>query len=289
MRVLDKLHDALRYAFVWAETCSCHASTRDDEEQPTNLATKCPMRGRRCSELATGDLIADLRARLQGASAELAVDLSTNLTDEQRALLMSEFDSAKAALTFNLALKLTPFMAPPLVVFGIAHPSVAKAKQSLATCLRTPCSEGPLKLLKTEPVLSEARAWLSGVEEAEQLLHFDTFRAKLVFAFSAERRIEGEHAIIHHHISKARCHSVPFVSLSQQMSQLRCRLQNDGYLLSLSTHLQSARNPKKCVEVLGLSAHAACQAARSAWDPVFARWCTEQMERLRNMISAVWM
>ena len=268
LRVLDELHATLRFAFAWAEGCHCHNVGRPTS-RGKRLAASCPVRGRRAAEVATGDLLQELNARLATSSAELMVTLQ-HVPAEDVSLLLAEFEAARGGLLFNLALKLQPVMEPPLLMFGIAHHNMDKAKASLRVCLAADSLEGPMADLKREPVLAEAHAWVEG-DDIDNLPALAALRSRLRFAYSVERQIEGQHAAMHHYIRKARNHSLPYVSLKHRFPELKAKIAEETFFRQLSSSLHQVRNPKLCADMLGLGGHSSLQSTKSNWDPIYAQ------------------
>ena len=279
LKVLDKLHKAIRHLFAWCEGCPCHGVACPEGPDPNNrnfnrqwehLKESCPLRGRRCAELACGDFLEELRSQLDVSAAEVVLGMAPSLSPEQQATLVSEFECGRASLLFNIALKVSPMHREPLLVFGIAHLDLRKARDALAQCLASDNTEGLLAELKSGAVLAEANDFLAG-ENLSELPLFSAFVGKLRFAFSVERGIEGEHASIHHFIRKAPCHTVAYVSLKRRLPEFKQRLKDPVFFEKLSVTLDKIRNPKLVVDALGLSQHSGCQDLAHPWDTTYGK------------------
>ena len=276
LKVIDKLHKAIRYLFAWSEGCPCHGFVAPDHD-PTNrdrgweqLCERCPLRGRRCPDIACGDLLQTLRQQLDTSAAELLLNMSPNLTPEQQGVLLAEFEAGRSSLIFNIALKVSAMSVPPLLVFGVAHLDQEKAHTALRACLESDNVEGLMAELKTPHVRAEAEAWLAG-ENLAELTSLCTFLGKLRFAFSVERAIEGEHASIHHFIRKSPHHTVAYVSLSRRLPQIKAELSNPAHFQQIAALLETVRNPKLVVRQLGMAEHSSCAFATHPWDPIFGK------------------
>ena len=281
LRVLDKLHCAIRHLFAWSEGCACHgypvvsqdpdAAELDADSKAWNrLCEKCPLRGRRAPEIACGDFLAELRRQLDTSAADLLLNLPNTLSPEQRGLLLGEFEKGRASLLFNIALKVNAMNVPPLLVFGVAHFNLQKAHDALRVCMDSDNTDGLMGELKSAHVLAEAHAWLDG-ESLSELPHMSAFVGKLRFAFSVERTIEGEHAAIHHFIRKAPHHTVAYVSLARRLPHIKAKLAAPSFFEDLSAMLESVRNPKLVVCQLGLGQHSACANVSHPWDSIFGK------------------
>ena len=276
LKVLDQLHKAIRHMFAWSEACPCHGCPSRDQGADNHdkawerVCQACPMRGRRAPEIASGDFVRELRAQLDMSAAEVLLNMPTNLDRRKQALLLSEFEKGRASLIFNIALKVSAVSVPPLLLFGVAHLDVEKAREALRSCLASDNVEGLMVELKAPHVIVEAQDFLRG-ESLSELPSMSKFVAKLRFAFSVERAIEGEHAHIHHLIRKAPRHTVAYVSLNRRLPQLRTNLRDPGFFEGLSKTLETMRNPKLVVRELGLAQHPACADVTHPWDPIFGK------------------
>ena len=275
LKVLDKLHGAVRHLFAWCEGCPCHGDVGGDnpdfgDPKWQRLKNECPMRGRRCPEIACGGLLHQLRSKLDVSAAELVLSMSGSVSQEEQGVLLGEFEQGRAALLFNLSLKTTAMCLPPLLVFGVGHVDPHHARDALRRCLESDNDEGLMQELKSPCLLAEAREFLDG-QHLANLDRLAAFVGKVRFASCVERAIEGEHAGIHQSIRKAPHHSVAYVSLKRRLPDLKIRLRDPEFFQELSLLLQAARNPKLAVQALGMGDHRSCGLATSNWDPIFGK------------------
>ena len=84
-------------------------------------ALTCPLRKRRCAELATGDLFLLLGKLFEEEIAVLLTRLSVDLTAAQRKDILKDVELAKQHVIAVFTLKLAHWMIPPHVVMGMAH------------------------------------------------------------------------------------------------------------------------------------------------------------------------
>ncbi len=62
LHMLDALNSVLTHVSAWCSSCKCHSVPTKELLQQCNLPVTCPMKGRRCPELACGDLEHFVRA-----------------------------------------------------------------------------------------------------------------------------------------------------------------------------------------------------------------------------------
>ena len=86
---------ALNLAFDWIEPCTCHwhRDFRLASKELKDLWCACPMRNRRCPELAAGDLQRDFQAALSLSASRLALELKPNLDVADRLTILQEFEA----------------------------------------------------------------------------------------------------------------------------------------------------------------------------------------------------
>ena len=271
--LLNRLNSVIREAMIWAESCPCHMDLdhKDSSKKERDLCAKCPLRGRRCHELAAGDFFTMLSGWVNEHSAAFMLELPTDITAVSRACLLAELESGRASIIFNFTLKLSCLMEPPWLAFAIGHPDRSKAVDACKRCLDYP---------QTHPLLVELQTNLRA--EAESFVHDDmslfelpnllTFAGKLRFSYSVERLIEGEHSHLHRYVKKAPHHGMAYDSLGRRLQEIKAKLHSSkAAFQELSEMLSKARNPKQCVQVLGLGNHPSCSLARDNWDPIWQK------------------
>ena len=153
-------------------------------------------------ELSAGDFLRLIENKFHIIIGEVLLLLSPSLTEEQRANLVNDFQLARAHLLFALSLKTAALQELPLRLFVIAHHNRVVARNGLAFCmLSTGCLHPKIKALQQEPLQGEAQQFLQGVELSELPALFE-FIGMLMFAFSVDLAVEGQHARIHKGISQ---------------------------------------------------------------------------------------
>ena len=208
----------LHLALQWAESCSCHfhilhgdlangidASPLDVPANVRQAAQSCPLRGRRCPELAAGELMTLIASLYDVSRAAMLKDIPPELSASQRSNIISDYERARACLLGTFTVKLAHWQQPPYVMFGLAHakPSVVMDSYHL---LQQGASEHPRVQSLFADGLAEERVafesvggdWVQHGGEAFPTIY--KYIAELRFALSAERVVEGLHAQVHRQV-----------------------------------------------------------------------------------------
>ena len=118
---------------------------------------------------------------------------------------------------------------------------------------------------------SEAEEFVDGTQ-VQELPLFAEFVGVLMFAYSAERIIESQHAEMHRFAAGAPSRSVAYDNLGRRLPEIKERLNSDtNFLQDLGSKLDLARSPRRTVEALGVATHPSCELAKDNWDPIFAK------------------
>jgi hypothetical protein len=215
---LEWVYVVLRHIFAWIEECPCHGTALDSHPTPAQKKAwlKCPLRCLRLIEVCAGDLLDELKQLLTMCSVELLTQLPPDLTIANRAVCVREFEKVRSYILFQSTLKIAPMMEAPFCSIAVAHYNRSKAKLALRKCLDSNSTHRRIIELKSEPLLSEALAFLEDVDPQE-LEHFIVFQGELRFASGSERAVEGEHARFHRFVSHAPHHSMAYDSLAQRI------------------------------------------------------------------------
>ena len=94
------------------------------------------------------------------------------------------------------------------------------------------------------------------------------------FGFSSERMGEGQHARMQATTTNALVAALPeaFDSIGRRLPMIKQLLENDeNNAVQLASILASSRNPKKCVERIGMSQHPSASLGETPWDPIYAK------------------
>jgi hypothetical protein len=124
LTMLEHLASLLRSCHHWAEWCGCHEkAVLASKDLPGELRhdlmkvwAKCPRRGCRGADLAAGEFL-ELVHKMGGVlAAQLVMSLPADITEQQRRVLVTEFESGRGHLSFYFTLKLSHWTEPPWVL-----------------------------------------------------------------------------------------------------------------------------------------------------------------------------
>ena len=233
LQMLRKVALLLMRLMDWAEGCSCHWDLPYDEKLlPASLLqlwSTCPLRGRRCADLASGELWRVVQPLCDESAALLVLELPTSLTSSERSDIMEDFERARAQLIFTFTMKLHHWNEMPWAVYAIAHQDPMVAHGALRRSVASE-SQHPRILQLQNGALGDQ---VNAICEDPSLLmdleggtwqEFKSFVAEHRLAFSVERLIEGKHAASQKGIRHAPSHSPAYVSLLHRTPELKARL-----------------------------------------------------------------
>ena len=120
----------------------------------------------------------DMLKTLQSlAASSLMLELN-DISREDRANLLQEFEVGRAHLFYSFAMKLACFQTPPLLICAAAHQSQSVARSAIETCLKSSCKHPRILELQSEPLASEARYFV-GDSPLEELPVFGRIRGPI--------------------------------------------------------------------------------------------------------------
>ena len=271
LRVVNMLVKVVRRTTAWIEGCSCHwplfrRAKRDNILIPPKVRRrwlKCPMRGLRAFELCNGEFLEVAGILCENSAVQLLHELPADITAEDRASLVSEFDAARAHLCFYLSMKLHAMQEWPWKICALAHPDRDVAHDVLREALATPFVDARLALLQG-PLRPLCARWLAG----ESLLSDGMSKllvlvAELRFIPINERPAEALHRQTKLHGRSRPCHSVGLMSLKQRMPEIKSLLQDQPCVLQdLAQLCHEVRNNWLSVCSLGLQGHPSLHGLR---------------------------
>ena len=187
LRTLEALFSVVRELIEWVEACPCHHG-RKPPVGKTQCWRQCPLRARRLPEIASGALLQILHELCftNAATLFLALDAAEA---EVRTACLHDFERGRGHLAFQLTLKLSCFLEPPLLLFAAAAPEMSKI--ALHKCLVSTSSHPQIQRLKTGQLAAEAQMYVVGNEDVRVLPDSAAFLGELRFAWGSERKIEG--------------------------------------------------------------------------------------------------
>ena len=144
-RMLRRVAKVILQCISWAEGCCCHEGILrgagddfDSDEEPdggeaplpqylVEQAKKCPLRGRRCAELAAGDFDKHYQCLFRTQLVKVLQELDVSLSESQRFKILADFERARAHMASIFVIKLSHWRLPPYLLFGIGHYKPATA------------------------------------------------------------------------------------------------------------------------------------------------------------------
>jgi hypothetical protein len=279
-RVALILHECL----IWAESCPCHekfmkeddAESDESDDEPDDdpkpprrkvvgaaqrAARKCPLRGRRCSELAAGDILKHVETIYELHTSELLAELRASLTSEQKQNILHDFELSRAHVVIMLTLKLSHWQIPPHIIFGMAHYKPEVAFDSYLKVMSSSHGHPLLERLRS-PALAAERAYYEELkgnlplrESPDDAPGLRALIGELRLAPCSEREGEGVHAVVHRSVSRARIFSVSLISLANRFPQLKRDAITPDNFDGFASLLRRVPHGRAAVEAIGLGSH----------------------------------
>ena len=126
-----------------------------------------------------------------------------------------------------------------------------------------------LQELHTELVKAEANGYLLEGGGLATYPNLCRFLAKLYFCPTAERAVEGDHAIVHRKVALARNHTMAYISLSRRMVTVQNLIDRDPENLTrLAEIMQKVHSPGLILTQLGLANHPSTALINNYRDPM---------------------
>ena len=215
----------------WAEACPCHAWRADNTEQSSAFVaalakvygasnTPCIMNGRRAVELANGMFLKFFKALADVSGMDMLDSLPT-LEPHDKALILADFESARAFILFELRTRLGFWHQLPWVFAAFAdwdedrsRSAARKAVHDFDVSAQDPQQHHRLTWDWLAPGSEKREALNSFIDGAplDSIPMLCLAVAELAFISVVEREQEGQHSIVKRATSY-RGVSAPFVSL----------------------------------------------------------------------------
>lgn len=115
MHMLSHISDVQTIAVRWVNGCSCHWGL-DVEEYPLKfqqLWLSCPLRGRRCHDMAAGEFFGLVQGLYEVRSSRLLASVPPGLDPTERRAVIEHFERAKIDLITTYTMKCTFWQEPP--------------------------------------------------------------------------------------------------------------------------------------------------------------------------------
>lgn len=295
--MVNGIHSVLSKLEFWLEDCACHehlfqnmSSKRQRKKRQALFGggrfVDCPMRGKRASELAAGKLEETLSELSMTALNVFSCELDWRISQEDRVVVFTDFEYAKAHLHFVLAAKFAFWQKIPWRLCGISHHWPSVARQIAGDCLaefdESMRTVGVLEehhhpvslrfLRQGGPLRTDLEAFAAGAPMSE---HLQSEAFALKFVPVVERVVEA----LHRDVKVASKHNIKLgptkVSLAVRLREIMERMDaNADFLPGLQKIFDLTRNPKQAAASLGIFGHPSLVALRnqgSADAPVWIR------------------
>ncbi len=294
--MVNGIHSVLSKLEFWLEDCSCHehlfqnmSSKRQRKKRQALFGggrfVDCPMRGKRASELAAGKLEETLSELSMTALNVFSCELDWRISQEDRVVVLTDFEYAKAHLHFVLVAKFDFWQKIPWRLCGISHHWPSVARQIAGDCLaefdESMRMAGVLEehhhpvslrfLAPGGPLRTDLEAFAAGAPMSE---HLQSEAFALKFIPVVERVVEA----LHRDVKVASKHiklGPTKVSLSVRLREIMERMDADpDFLPDLQKVFDLTRHPKQAAASLGIFGHPALVALRnqgSTDSPVWIR------------------
>ena len=201
VHMLAGLTGVTQAALSWAEGCPCHSDlpTQGVPKDVLRQWAKCPLRGCRGPDLAAGKFMDVLRTLGDRSASHLLTSLPRDVSLQERAVLLREFELGRAHLLFVLSLRFQFWKSLPWSIFGCGHVDEAISKDFLQRSSQLQCSNDCrlLSELQSPELAAEVVAYLVEGAALSGLVLLPRYLLKLMFFPTAERAVEGDHAQAH--------------------------------------------------------------------------------------------
>lgn len=236
LHLLDALNSILTHITAWCESCACHPPEVRKALAELGITGSCPLRGRRCPELAAGGLEHVVLEVSQLEVGNLLLKYCGDLSPHERARLVSDFELGRQCIEMQLRVKLAAWKVLPLQLLGMGHHDINAARYSAVTCLaqwaQLPADSRPRAHPLSRMLLSADHenglrrhvvAFARGAAAEPRLQQIlDSF----LFIPNVEIGVERLHAYISQRLRIAHHHSPAYVSCiarkNEILSQLYC-------------------------------------------------------------------
>ena len=274
-RMLDYIGEALLHFVVWCEACPCHEKdlhlagpSRHMRKQAFRKLVDddtCPLRCMRAPELAMGAASTHLATLLRKANSEFLMNPQVlRLSEQDRAIVLRDFEAARRHLSFTFAIKLSFWSQCPWLCFGLAHHDIEQARRCARLILqyRTRIADWKrehivIRTLLLKPELRDQLIdFAQGSSSLEAFPSLEQFACRFRFGFASERWIESRHALLKKVFSNASNAGSAHIAFHSIMQPLRRMLQlSPESFINLTRCCRSTTNVYACIRETGLEQH----------------------------------
>ena len=265
-RMLGHVSEVLLKCLAWAEGCPCHHDLlRESIEEGDPLvpsmkaaALRCPLRGKRCAELAEGDFMEVVRTIYDECNAQVAQSIPNILDEKEKLAICQDLEASKIGLLTEFALKTAHWDKEEFGIFGLAHYDDAKVWRRYQRIMQSSSTHPRVKRLKAELLSGERAAFedAAGFGNAVGIDGLRSFAAELRLQQSVERAVEAEHAATRREVGRCPNHSEALVSLMHREDQVAYWLGDDSERFKeFADIVADISHGRRACELLGLGAH----------------------------------
>ena len=272
--MLRRIAKIILRCLAWAEGCCCHdgilrgmsgddSDEEDDGDEPlpshlVQEAKKCPLRGRRCAELAAGDFDRHYQRLFSVQLAKVNMELHHTLNPLQRFKIIADFDRARCHIASIFVLKLAHWREAPYQLFGIAHFEPDRALRSFNRAMTMNSGHELEVKLKSAEMQADRDLFVAGggrLPDAEGK-KMRELMTELRLTPSAERTAEGVHSNVHRECKRCPNHSHALMSLSFRAKEFATHISKSQINTRIFAHiLHRIPNGRAACENLGLDKH----------------------------------
>eukprot|EP00435_Cladocopium_sp_Y103_P070956 s111_g36.t1 len=251
-----------REAVRWVNSCSCHfdleKEMRSLEEPPDgwrDFVHGCPLRGRRCAELAAGDFFKLLHVLFDASAARLEYELPKGLSQEDVALFIKDFHLARQHLLTIYVVKLSFWTEAPHALAGIAHWDPKVRVKCLQKCLESQPNHPKIAELRehtfaVHELLESGGLW----SDSHVLDPLRRLAGEFRLMFTSAWRVEGQHARTKKAAQHAPNHSAAYTSLMHRLPEIKQHFKsNPEAVAELAALMETVPNGRVAAQALGFS------------------------------------
>ena len=198
------------------------------------------------------------------AAAQLLVTLPRDMTAQQKGACLQDFERGRAALLFEITIKIYPYTVPPGLLYQLGHCQRQKVEQALRVCLMADPTHP--RLIELQGKLKNDSELYLEKTEMEELPQLCVFIGKVCrFGFASERAAEAGHAVVNKRSGGTSIRSEAYDSNALRFPQLKVKLTSEIFLKRFLEIISEGRSPKKVCNMLGLKDHPGLVGASNSW------------------------
>ncbi|CAK9091347.1 Uncharacterized protein SCF082_LOCUS43037 [Durusdinium trenchii] len=224
LKTLIPIAKIQRKAVDFVNGCPCHATCHLDTKEMEDFCRSCPLRGRRCAELASGDFFTMLQELFDTSATLLELQLPRGLSQDEVSQLMKDFQLARQHLIMTYVMKLSFWQEAPHVLCGLSHWDPNVRVRCLTKALASNCSHPKVLWLKRPEARRCVAEFIAGGglwRDDSQLDPLRELALELRLMFTSAWRVEGQHARTKKVSTHAHHHSAPYISLAHRLPEIK--------------------------------------------------------------------